>query len=429
MTRVKCKDSNKLAASNVMDSFVGNIEVLRWFVKNIKPVAAAHDTQVSTQLEILMKGIGDILRSVPERIPEPIKKGAPTKKKPQISEGEIEKTAKKIFDVYQEYEKLPWLKMGGIEILYRSALVMLASYFDCFLCDLIGGYYRIHPEGLSDKDLSINASELRSCADIEEALELLVNKKIENVSYKGMEDQKAFMKQFLKIDLRENLISWDVINEAIERRNILVHNNGIINSRYLKRVRTSGVQEDKQPMKEGERLIVSDEYFSKVIDEILVAGVILMQICWRKWMKNSVKDADRNLLSHLFQMRVDEEYDVLERIGLFVKEIKVHTAETRHELDMHYCLAIKEKGGKSELKAELSKFDESALTPHEMLYVSALKNDMDSFCENLKKAGSVIGMPKAAFYQDPFFKELRNNANYKKMIEEAFGDDKEAMRD
>jgi hypothetical protein len=424
MTTVKSEKSKKFAASEVMDNFIKNIEVLRWFVKYIKPEAAAHDVAINNELEKLKKAIGDDLRSIPERITEPAEEGGSRKATLQLSEEEIEKTVQKIIDISQDYQKLWWLISGEVEVLHRSALIMLASYFDCFLSDLISGYYIIHPEGL-DKELSISASELRSCADIEEALELIVNKKIENISYKGLEDQKAFMKNFLKIDLKENLIDWNLINETIERRNILVHNNGIINNRYLKRVSVSGVQEESQTIKLGERLIVSDEYFNKVIDEILVASVILMQICWRKWMKDSAKDADRNLLSHFFPMKVLGQYDVLKRLGLFAKEIKVHGDGTRHELDMYYCLAIKEKGESAKLKEELSKFDESTLTPHEMLYVSGLKNDIASFYENLKKPDSVKGMIKTEFLRDPIFKDFRSNDSYEKMIEEAIGHGKD----
>jgi len=422
------KQSESLA--KVMDSFVSNVEGLRGFVENIKPVAAAHDKQVGEELQTLKSKIGDVIRSIPARVKETAEEGRLRKTWEEVAEDKVEKMVTSILDTYQEYKKLPWLTTSRVEILQRSALVMLTSYFDYFLCDLIRCYYKIYPESLSDKDLSLSVIELRSCADIEEAVELILNKKIENILYGGLENEKLFMKNYLKVELREDLINWDVINEAIERRNISVHNDGIVNRRYLKRVKRRSMPEAAAVVKEGVKLGVSDDYFRKVSDEILVAGVILMQTCWRKWLTGRLKDADRNLGSHLYVLSLRKEHDVLERIGLFAKEIKVHSRETRHEIDMYYCLAVKMKGETSELNVELAKFDEASLSPQDMLHVSALKNDLQGFYENLEKPGALTGMAKVDFYRGPFFAELSQDSNYRKRIEEAFGkEDKKTTRD
>jgi hypothetical protein len=418
-TTKSTKQSESLA--RVIDSFVSNVEGLRGFVENIKPVAAAHDKRVVEELETLKSKIGDVIRSIPAREKETVEEERQRKPREEVAEDKVGKIVADIMDVYQQYRKLPWLTASRVQILQRSALVMLVSYFDYFLYDLIRCYYKMYPESLSDTDLSISVIELRSCADIDEAVELILNKKIEKILNEGLEKVKLFMKNYLKVELGENLIKWDVINEAIERRNISVHNDGIVNRRYLKRVRRRGMTDAEAVVKEGVRLGVSDDYFRKVSDEILVAGVILMQTCWRKWLRGHLKDADINLVSHLYGLSLRGEHDAMERMGLFAKEIKVHSPETRHEIDMYYCLAVKMKGKTSELNAELATFDEASLSPQDMLYVSALKNDLQGFYENFERPSALTGMIKEDFYSSPFFAHWSQDSNYHKRIEEAFG--------
>ena len=416
------KDTKKSEPmARVMDSFVSNVEGLRGFVESIKPLAAAHDKRVDEELQTLKSRIGDVIRSVPARKKETVEEKRQKETSEEVAEDKVEKVVIGILDLYQEYRKLPWLTTSRVEILQRSALVMLVSYFDYFLYDLIRCYYKIYPDSLSDKDLSISVTDLKSCTDIEEAVELILNKQAEKILNEGLEKAKLFIKNYLKVELRENLIKWDVINEATERRNISVHNDGIINRRYLRRVKRRSMPDAEAVVKEGVKLGVSDDYFRKVSDEILVAGVILMQTCWRKWLKGHTKDADINLGSHLDGLALRGAYDVIERMGLFAKEVKIHSPGKRREIDMYYCLALKMKGKTSELKIELDKFDEASLSPQDMLYLSALKSDLQGFYENLGRSGALTGMAEVDFYHSPFFVEWSQDSNYHKRIEEAFG--------
>ena len=155
--------------------------------------------------------------------------------------------------ILKAIKALPHLTQSNVKLLHKSAFVMLISYFDFLISDLIHYFYQRYPESLSGKELSIKLNELKLCDHLTEAMDYIVNKEVDKVLYDSLEVQKGYLKNYLKIDIKENIIHWDKINEAIERRNIIVHNNSKINRRYLKSVDLSVIPEKTKNLKEGKK--------------------------------------------------------------------------------------------------------------------------------------------------------------------------------
>ena len=409
----------------IIESFSNNLESIRVFVSNVEPVAIAYDEQVSKKMENIKGEIEEIISS--GETATAIVNNIPIKKR-EIPKERVEKAAEDIISILRDYKRLPRITIAQLELLYRSSFVMLISFFDFIMYDIIHCYYKMYPESLSDKDLSIDLSELKLCGDRDEAIDVILNKKVDSIMRDPLEKQKLFFKNILKIDLKEKIINWDIINEAVERRNIVVHNNSIVNRRYLKNVDFSVVPEKRKATKEGEQISVTTEYFKRAYDEILIAGVVLVQSCWRKWMKDDVKDADHSLISSIFELLTKEEWSVAERTGVFSKDIKVHDAASRHILDINYCQSLKWQGKNAELNAELNKFDESNLSPRFMVALSALKGDKDSFYENMEKAVAVEEMTEEDFRHWPLFRELRQDVEYDERIKKAFSKKNKAVK-
>ncbi|MDD4923013.1 MAG: hypothetical protein PHS30_11130, partial [Bacteroidales bacterium] len=144
-----------------------------------------------------------------------------------------------------------------------------------------------------------------------------------------------------------------MINEAIERRNLVIHNNGTINRKYLRNVDVSIIPENRKQIKEGEKLNISKGYFERVHDELLIAGIVLTHTCWRKWEKNKNEDADDNLIAIVEELAQKRKYMVLERIGTFCKRIKAYNDENKYIFEIKYCEGLKGLGRKNELQEEL----------------------------------------------------------------------------
>jgi len=392
-----------------------NLESLRMFVNNLTPVVKKHD-------EALMERVLETVGKIPGILglsETEFEKGEISKIRTRLSE----KQKDQIFDAVKDFLRLsPHIPPHNVELLYKSSFVMLISHFDFLIGDLIHYFYQRYPESLSAKELSMTLSELKLCADLTEAMDCVVKKEVDKVLYSNLEDQKRYLRDYLKIDTKENIIHWNKINEAMERRNIIVHNNSKINTRYLKSADLSVVPEKTKDLKEGRRIVINEDYFTNVFDEILIAGVILIQCCWRKWRKDDIDNADSMLIQDMYNALLGEKWPVAERLGLFSKDCGPYNEKNRLYLHINYCQALKWQNKKKELEKELKEFDVSGLSPMYVLALCALKSDRDNFYKNIEKAIAIDKgkFRKSDFMEWPLFRELRKDPDYEEKINRAY---------
>jgi hypothetical protein len=403
------KKEEQLDFSKIHVNFTTNMESLEAFVNGVAPIAQKHDKATMKKLDEFAKGIRQIFGLPKGRIGK--------RKLEQVAKGVTEDQAKKII---QLVVGLPRLPLPQAELLYRSSFVMLVSYLDFLLSDLIHYFYRKYPESLSGRDLPLTLSELRLLGGVDEAIDSVINKEADSVLYKSLREQKLYLKNTLKIDTKDNIINWDRLIEAVERRHIVVHNNCEINRRYLTSVDLSQIPEKTKDLKEGMQVRITESYFRSVFEEICVSGIVLLQCCWRKWEKDDTSDADSSLNSDIYDALVKENWIRAEKLGLFSKECKVTNQAYRLVLDINYCQSLKWQGKTTELEEELKKFDISALSPQFALALYALRNDRDNFYKNIKHAITVDKIKETDFMKWPLFRELRKDPDYEARIKAIF---------
>lgn len=407
----------------MLDSFYNNLESMRIFVNRVEPVVIEYDKAASKKLSGVKKDIIKIITESRKVVVNGIKKETVVMPKKNA-----ERAATGIISLLIAHGKLPQISVAQVELLYKSSFVMLISFLDNIIHDMIHCYYRMYPDALSDSSLSINLGELKLCVDRDEAIDVILNKKVDSVMYGNLMSRREYLKNNLGIDVGEEVIDWDVVNEAIERRNIVIHNNSIINRRYLGNVNCSVVPEKRGAIKEGKQVIITAHYFKKVADDILIAGVVLVQKCWRKWMKDDIEAADSDLINVTNRLLLRGEWNTAERIGKFSKDVKVNDGASRHLMNINYCEALKWQGKETELGVELSKFDESNLRPRFLVALSALKSDKGGFYKNMEKAVVIGDITQEEFNEWTLFRELRKDSGYDERIKEAFGKVEKAVK-
>jgi hypothetical protein len=407
---VEKKQQKQYNLSTIHDSFVKNLESLKFFVNNISPIAKKQD-------------IG-LLRDSKELIERFLELGGIDMDKLKLKN----KTEVKLkFKNKEEYKRavsflkrIPKLPPINAELLYKSSFVMLTSYFDFLTSDLVSYFYKTYPDSLSGRDLVIGLNELKLSSDLNDAVSYIINKEVENVLYKNLEDQINYFKNNLKIDCRESIINWNVIKEGVERRNIIVHNNSLINKRYLKNINKDSLKEKDDSLKEGKRIDVTQDYFLKIFYEIFIAGVIMIQCCWRKWQKEDISIADGYLNNTLFDLLSKENWPEAERLGFFARTINTHDDATKLMLEINYLQALKWQNKNIDLNKELNKIDSSNLDHLFLLGIYALKSDRVSFYKNINKAIITKNLKEESFMEWPIFREFRKDPGYKRKIKLAF---------
>ena len=130
--------------------FTNNLEDLLGFVRNLAPSTKAYDDKAKEVYE----GVSRILRTVPKISRQEITI--------ELVEKEVEGTARSIVSFIKSQVATRYLNRNQTEILYKTSFVMLISYFDYLMSDIIWYYYKTFPGALSGKELFISLNDLNS---------------------------------------------------------------------------------------------------------------------------------------------------------------------------------------------------------------------------------------------------------------------------
>lgn len=180
-------------------------------------------------------------------------------------------------------------------IVPRSYFISLISQYDAFLGRLIKCIFIAKPELLNTSDKSLTYQQLVDFGSIENALEFIVEKEVETVLRKSHSKQFEWMEQAYSVPLRKGLECWQLFIEATERRNLFVHNDGIVNNQYFKICKEHNVKL-AEDLALNTKLEVPRSYFEKVHRCLLEIGVKLTHVLWRKLFEDR-EIADNNLIN------------------------------------------------------------------------------------------------------------------------------------
>ncbi len=382
---------------------------IRHFVTSIGPTADARDETARKTGERIEDGIRSLLVNPSTSTGRGVKPPGWL----SIDEEELSSTVNKIIDVAKDYD------FAGVNValdgelhrglLLRSSFMMLIAAFDYLLADILHRYYERYPEALSD-DMMLSLGELRRCADVVEAMQLLMDKRVETALFQSFSKQILFFENELKVNTVRRIVDWDLINEAYQRRHLLAHNNGIVNTRYLRSVAgLSGVEGGKA----GERLSVGWDYFLQVYWEALAAGIVLTQNCWRKWFKEDSSDADAMLVDSIDRELMQGAVVPATRLCLYSREVETRSEEARFDLDSLFCQLLKVLGLQEQLSKEIKKLKKSPLPGNKRLTaIAALEDDKEAFYKHASDAVKSGEMHSDDFASAAIYSDLRKDSDF-----------------
>jgi hypothetical protein len=416
MTAKKVKEKDFSAMERIDTNFRAAMYGIKYFISNIGPIAGAHDDEAQKTVESIKNGIITLLSdfTISAEVDErPAKKISIEKEKLSYAANEIVGLVKKYDYAGAKVVLDNELHMG---LLLRSSFLMMIAYLDFLISDILHCYYEKYPKVLDD-DMVLNLGELKQCADIKEAIQILIDKKVESVLFKNFNNQKMFFEDKLKIRTEDKIINWGLINEACQRRNILAHNNGIVNKRYLKNVTELPAY---NKVKIGERLGVRGDYFIQVYSEIIAGGVILAQNCWRKWFKEDLADADATLIDCINRELLQREFLPATRLCPYSTIIEKGSEEARYDLDSLFCKLLKMLGMQEQFTTEIGKLEERATSSKRLATIAALKDEKVELYTHLKNAAKSGEMNKNDIELKAIYSDFNKEFDFKTEIDKIF---------
>lgn len=170
----------------------------------------------------------------------------------------------------------------------NSLIVSLVIGLEILIAEIFKDY--VNTMDVSEqvlKDKKIGYSLLKDIGSVEEAKSFLIDQYIEQLLRNSFIDWLEEFKKTIKIDLSRNSYvknSILLINETIQRRHLIIHNDGKVNDLYLNKIDPSL----REGLTKGEQLSSDYDYINDRISTFRTFGLILIYLYGIKKYRNDI---------------------------------------------------------------------------------------------------------------------------------------------
>jgi len=296
-------------------------------------------------------------------------------------------------------------------LLYGNALIALVSAAEWFLAQVLHFHFRRQPGSLGLRDKVFSYEDLERFGVVEDAKRYLVDSKVEDVLRGSVEDWINFLKTKVSLSMGYLSSSVTALIEISQRRNLLVHNGGIVNSIYMSRVDASL----RKGIQVGKPIELTREYLDRSIGLVEKNFTLIGAELWKQL---SASDDERAgvltdlTLEHLGANR----FEIAEAFSFFVRNDKGLPERSLLVATLNYWQSLKWAGRFKEIEAEVSTADLSAKDEIFHLGQAVL---LDDFGRAAELAGALLTTKKLkleALEQWPIFRDFRQTAEYSALI-------------
>ena len=404
----------------IYEQFVLNIQSIQLFFKKFSILALEEDKSILLSKQAYMenalkkafgqKGFEKIMTKINEEKEkeEEIKDDSFSSISEDINKSDSSDfTKSNLFDLMYEMENAPKLQTKNYEILASSTFLILNNYFEFLFADLLTFHFTNNRNLIGEKNINISLNDLKNYSNIEEAYDDFLFKEVEKLLLEmTFEEIKNYFKK-LDVSLSEDFINWDIINEIRERRHLIVHNNSIVNKKYIAK------SNNPYNLNIGDIANIDAGYLNKSIVEIQIAGILLIMNCWGKWEKKYATNAITEILTLTFELLQQKRNKTALRICEYVeKNIKPSNDDEENciiRIKFNHCIALKRIDEKKVLEKKLNELRVGSMSPIFKIAKHIL-SDEHKIAISLFKHSIVVDDLKIDDYLEwPVFEEIRTD--------------------
>ena len=322
-------------------------------------------------------------------------------------------TINKVVQKQEEYDAL-------MDYLPNNLVVSIASSYDIYLSTLLKKVI-INKKRFKLVKKDISLCDALKYSSTEELASACVDEKITDLMRKSHKEQIEWVEKTLKIDIINSFSEWKTVFEFFQIRNIIVHNDGIVNQIFIDELKKNGISSDKYKL--GEKLILIPDEISKQIRCIIDFSTYVFSLILRSFYSSNedLEKIDRILNDIVFDFLCKKKYtQVVSIVDNLLKNNQRHNSADVFQLTINKCIALKNNGNNSYIKI-LSKLDWSNCE-HDFKFARAiLMGETKQACEimeSLNKENMVL-----AYIEWPLCREFIKTDEFKTKFKEIYGTD------
>lgn len=326
---------------------------------------------------------------------------------------------KSFLDINRKFERI---KNSNVpEAIEKALFLNLFSSFDAFVGDLISCLFNSNPELYKGLGKQISVSDVLSFDDFGELKEKVLTDEIETIRRKSYVEQFAELEKFFSIPLVK-FKNWSSFIELSQRRNLMMHCNGIVSEQYLKICKKEGYV-FKSKVSLGEELLLGSDYMQHAFDLMAEVTTKLGQTLWRKAQPTELAMADEQLSSIIYDYLHEKEYNKAICLGEFSMSLPKISSDLSSKINIiNLVIAYKMSDEDGKAQKVLESIDWSASINDFKLANAVLSNNFDEakeFMIKIKGDGEMI--IESSYHNFPLFFEFRESKQFLAGYEEVFG--------
>lgn len=304
----------------------------------------------------------------------------------------------KLTQAWADYFSQP--PANGI-LLRRSALVSLVGAFEILLEALFFGHYiYAAKEGL------IEEAEVR---------EQMARKQAES-AMKSNTGWRGRIERFgeLGVDLGPVRDYLDEFVEVTQRRNLIVHNEGVIDANYMKWAPSAYRPAEAR---EGLMLVVSTRYLHRAFDVILLLAFGLSQACWRQWCpEENKKQANRAVETLIYQNLRHGHYELVQDLAMITEQVSLPW-RFRQLVLVNAAIAWRERGNKANMQPIVTRLKKKQCGWQTKIALAVLQEDFLGARRLMKQAADKGRLHQAISPYWPLFEPIKSEAWFKHLFD------------
>ena len=164
----------------------------------------------------------------------------------------------------------------------------------------------------------------------------------------------------------------DELLEIIQRRNLMVHNDGVIDDDFLLKIPEK--YKSEKGWRSGQILVVSSEYLQRALDVVQLIGCALHQSAWRTWLSPSPKKVNEAFGNFVFAALKQQRY----RLTSDLADLSISFSLPKKHINIvkvNQAISFRECGKSDKLQNIINELSQSNPSLSVQIGLSVLRTD------------------------------------------------------
>jgi hypothetical protein len=351
-------------------------------------------------------------------------KGKDIKEKKKILKFKLQNKDISVFNKLREEEERSKI---AVKVLPRSLMVSMVSQFDCLITILIKRILKKY-EGAISHEKTLTITEIKNLKNKDDIIDFLIEKEISSLGYDNHISHIEWIETKTGVKIMEYIKDEvPILIELTERRNLFVHNDGKVDSKYLNNCKKGKVVFNRI-YKKGEDLSVGPKYFKDCYNCLYSISAKIVYLLSEKLSPKDNKDQLNEFFNNEICIKLiqNKNYVLSRNILKFILDnFKGVTTEAFTKVFViNYALVNKLDGNDNEARNIIKKEDWTACNNDLKLAVSIINGDFEEtfdLMEKIGKHGDIITMEN--YRNDPIFIPIRKMDRFRDLYKKIYNED------